>query len=297
MCRDKTGCVCHWASDLGPDHSRLRPTLPSTPARNLHPTRDAQRTPRPIAQVVLGQRPLGPPQTPLPIRPAGLRQPLQTPPNFNLPTRTQASSSKRKRQSRPTQPNKRQNTGLVFGVGPPDTPANGDTSAATYGAGGNSPTRRTSSTLPRPKAPPANSRADIWAFMRPIQEDQGEHYRDNRNPLINLPRLTSRPRSDLVGCILCEYVHIYSIVSRMLIFRRDEGKRKLWSNGNNPQTTTIAKHLTTHPTWAEKCTKAGIASKQAPTPTHFDSVQDEPFTADRLVQYLTRWIAVDDQVC
>jgi hypothetical protein len=94
-----------------------------------------------------------------------------------------------------------------------------------------------------------------------------------------------------------KYMFILSLASRMRIFSRDDGSCKLWSNGNNPQTTTIAKHLGTHPKWAEKCTTAGITQKQAPTKAYLESVQDEPFTVEGLVHYLTRWIAVDDQVC
>jgi hypothetical protein len=84
----------------------------------------------------------------------------------------------------------------------------------------------------------------------------------------------------------------------MLIIPRDDGRRTLYSNSNNPQTTTLANHLRRHPKWAEKCRDQGITQKLPPMKdlVQLESVQDEPYTPDGLLHYLTRWIAVDDQV-
>jgi hypothetical protein len=84
----------------------------------------------------------------------------------------------------------------------------------------------------------------------------------------------------------------------MLTFLRDDGRRTLYSNRNNPQTTTIGNHLSHHLKWAEKCREQGIVQKvpSKKNLSQLESVQDEPYTPDGLLHYLTRWIAVDDQV-
>jgi hypothetical protein len=170
MCVDKPGCQCHWAN-LGPDHPRLR--VPSTPGR---------------------QAPLGPPPTP-----------LTTSNNLNTPARTTASAKKRKRSNNHKTPAKRQNTGSsapVFGVGPSLTPVHEN--PQTTVDNGEAPARKAFPSLTRQNHVAVTSRHDIWGFMRPVNEDFKALYSDTTTILETFPRLTVRPKSDYVGCLLCE---------------------------------------------------------------------------------------------
>jgi hypothetical protein len=51
---------------------------------------------------------------------------------------------------------------------------------------------------------PAHHRRDIWSFMRTVSDADKTSYGEQRQLLGSSPRYASRPKSDWLGCLLCE---------------------------------------------------------------------------------------------
>lgn len=76
---------------------------------------------------------------------------------------------------------------------------------------------------------------------------------------------------------------------------------KLYKNGT-AQNSTLREHFETKhkQLWIKECARVNITPKMKADKkpkVDIDSVQDEPFSLDGMMEYLLRWIAADDQVC
>jgi hypothetical protein len=194
MCRSKSGCTCHWAAELGPNRSRrtAHPSLPSPIASSRNPQNQSTKDNSLDCQ----SAPLVPPSTPI--------RPPQASDGISSPSETPPSIQKRKCPPNGTEkpPAKRRNAGLsngiVFGVGPSDTPTRQRPSETD-----SIQSQQSSLTRPRPThGPPITARHDIWAFMRAVNSMDVTKYKDLNLPLETVSPLSVRPKSDYVGCIL-----------------------------------------------------------------------------------------------
>jgi hypothetical protein len=196
MCLTKAGCFCHWGAQLGPASSRPRRTTRIPIPQN---DSEADKTPLDVLPTVFR------PSTPPPQTLVSSTLPLQPSNIPKTPTRPTPLTGKRKRQSKVAQKavkTSRRSLTRVASVGPPD----------------GSPTKRANAILqPRdlivphvsallagPVRPPTTHREDIWRFMRPVNNDAKASYQECQMPLFALVPQTKRPKSDWVGCVLCE---------------------------------------------------------------------------------------------
>jgi hypothetical protein len=208
MCLNKKGCTCHWGVlNVGPDHARTRPDVsfaiprvpsaatnpePSTPNASSRILRDRTpgRTPRQNAHHALmpGQRTHLATNLTMSLRsPAVPRSLTGNPmPRVTLNLRSPARTS-------------------VFGIGPSISPVRAPL-PTTPGRprSGVHPGRRAFVSVAATRKTPVHHRKDIWSFMRTVSEAGKASYADLHVHLGDSPHYASRPKSDWLGCVLCE---------------------------------------------------------------------------------------------
>jgi hypothetical protein len=202
MCLDKTGCHCHWGTQLGPNSTRHRTTTSfstsQTPPDAPNPvllTPNLSLTSNYFDNGVVEQ-------------PKLLAQPLQPSNIVNIPEK---STGKRKRATKATQKGldgrqkSRLSMAMIPGIGPSTVVTDelvkqedGD------GAAGLLVIPHAFNSLTKSSLPSSNQRNDIWWFMRAVSSVVKTAYEDHSLPLEPPACRDTRPQSEWVGCIFCE---------------------------------------------------------------------------------------------